>query len=143
LGELLRDAVRPYLVLALLGILAACKSPTEPDVVAPLLISPPAGALLDNGCFSGGDPMVWEFDWSDVPGASAYHLYVTHPAAGDPGIDQTGLGTSSYQFNRPAVTAGSFLQGWEWRVRAELRGSFQAWSRTGTFNVEPPNTDCP
>ena len=32
--------------------------------------------------------MVWEFDWSDVPGATQYHLYVIGPTANGTGHQQ-------------------------------------------------------
>src|SRR5262245_58808619 len=86
------------------SVLVSCSSPTEPasgsDNPAraaatptllprpPTLLSPPDGAVLDNGCNNPRtDSIVWEFDWSDVPGATRYHLIVEHVGATLPAIN--------------------------------------------------------
>ena len=49
---------------------------TVPGITAPQLISPVAGAMLDNGRTDRQDNIIWDFDWSDVPGASAFSFFV-------------------------------------------------------------------
>jgi len=111
------------------------------SVDAPSLILPENGDLLDNGCVIGGDLMTWEFDWSDVPGASQYNLWVKHPSATMPAIDSV-FGASGYTYSEFGYTEELF--GWEWRVRAGSGGdNWGSWSETWVFDVEPANTDCP
>lgn len=114
-----------------------------PTPCIPSLISPEEGAVLDNGREDRLDDIVWDFDWSDCPGATRYHLYVEGPGALIPIIDD-GIGDSSYHH----VSPGSYIIGrnrfdWTWRIRAELDGQWGEWSQICTFDVEPVNTDPP
>jgi thiol-disulfide isomerase/thioredoxin len=123
-------------------------TPAEPpaeEVVAgiPTLLSPPEGAVLDNGRFDGSDPEIWDFDWSDVPGATAYHLHVIGSKAKFPVIDRSDLPESAFHFEGRGYIAGHNLPGWRWKVRAKLDGQWGAWSAERTFDVEPPDTDPP
>ena len=45
----------------------------------PSLILPTSGAILDNGCTDRSNGHIWDFDWSDCPGITQYHLYVYRP----------------------------------------------------------------
>jgi hypothetical protein len=132
-----------YLVAVVgLAFCAACQSAPAPDLT-PTLGIPAEGALADNGCPSDpSEAVVWDFDWSDVPGATSYELWVKHRSSQEPEIHETGLQTSSHRAGRFAMLDGEHLQGWEWKVRAEVNGAYQPWSRTAAFNVEPPDTDC-
>jgi hypothetical protein len=68
-------------VLIAIGVLPSCgggagteptvAAPIVPIVAVPVLLLPAEGAILDNGCAS---PVIWDFDWSDVPDATSYHL---------------------------------------------------------------------
>ena len=59
------------------------------------LISPLNGVLMDNGRTDWRDNIVWDFDWSDVKGATRYQLYVTGDNVPNPMID-TITSVSSY-----------------------------------------------
>jgi hypothetical protein len=115
---------------------------TQPEPSPPGLLAPADGAVLDNGCVSASDPLVWEFDWSDVPGATAYELYVRQFTATAPAIDATDVTTSSYRREAMGYIGPVKLEGWEWRVRAKVDGADQDWSATRRFSVEPLDTDC-
>jgi len=45
-------------------------------IPAPALLSPANGAVMDNGCYPKRSAIVWDFDWTDVPGADAYYIKV-------------------------------------------------------------------
>jgi hypothetical protein len=113
----------------------------------PALVSPTAGAELDNGCKTtpSAGSIEWDFGWTDVPGATAYHLYVfgppnmTIPLIDDSTIDAS---NSSYHYSSPgSYVDDTNLSGWIWRVRALVNGTWTAWSEERSFDVAPP-TDC-
>ena len=86
--------------LALLLSVALCRcggSPTEGELdLTVSLVSPVPAAVLQNACMLDAVPMkVWDFDWSDVPTASRYHLFVTGQAP-NPLIDVDDLTESSH-----------------------------------------------
>jgi hypothetical protein len=123
--------------------LNASSTPSMP-AAAPQLISPASGALMDNGCSPKHDGITWDFDWSDVPGATAYHLRVWHnPAL--PLINNVGIATSDFHYvSAPSdYIANTNLGGWHWMVRAKVRGVWGPWSSQRFFRVEKLNTDCP
>jgi len=122
------------------GAVISCGSPTAPDLGAPTLISPVDFALLDNGCQDHSDPMTWDFNWSIVAGAASYHLYVKQATATLPVIDKKGIISASYRLTDNSFTTA--LTGWQWYVQAEAGGAEGPPSRTGTFDVEPVDTDC-
>ncbi len=128
--------------LALVSALSGCggSSPAAPTLVIPTLVTPVIGALLPNGCFDFSRQRVWDFDWSDVPGATAYHLYVIGPTATNPVIDIEQLSASSYRST--STGWNNTLDGWQWRVRARVGGTFRDWSETRTFSVDAPNRGC-
>ena len=72
----------------------------EPPVLTPgpTLLKPAAGATLDNGTIDGSKLLVWEFDWSDVPGATQSHLYVIAAAGAVPMINNPTLTSSSHPY---------------------------------------------
>jgi hypothetical protein len=107
----------------------------------PVPLAPLAGAVLDNGCYDRTNAMTWSFDWSDVPGATAYHLFVQHATAPIPLVDDATIATSSFEY----TSSGAYtlnLDGWQWKVRAQVGGTFGDWSPVTTFAVEPIDTDC-
>ena len=111
---------------------------------APTLIFPEDGEVLDNGRTDWRDYRIWDFGWSDFAGATRYHLYVTQGAWYNPlGVDKDDIMGSAYSLVSYDYVSVGALDGWTWKVRAYADGRWSSWSRTGTFSVEPPNTDGP
>ena len=135
--------------LLLLAALLLVSTPTSrvisaPRVPAPVLVSPANGTLMDNGCSPRRDGITWDFDWSDVPGATAYHLRVwKNPAL--PLINNMSVPSSSFHYaSGPSdYIANTNLAGWRWMVRAKVGGIWGPWSLLRSFRVEKLNTDCP
>ena len=118
-------------------------APLLPPPPPPMLVSPANGTVMDNGCAPKADGITWDFDWSMVPGATAYQLRVwKNPALP---IINTNVPSTSYHYaSAPSDhIINSNLDGWRWMVRAKLRGGWGPWSRVGNFRVEKLNTDCP
>ena len=123
-------------------------STTRPTVLPapppPTLISPVNGAIMDNGCKPKAEGISWDFDWSDVPGATSYQIRVwRNPAL--PLINNVNVLTSSYHYGPPssAHIVNANLNGWRWMVRAKVAGAWGPWSAPRWFKVEKLNTDCP
>lgn len=110
----------------------------------PQLISPSEGAVIDNGRYDHLDRIIWSFEWTSCPGATAYHLYAIHEAAQYPTINAEELSWHKYivdfQDRSPMV---DYRHIWTWKVRAKVDGQWGAWSSTRTFSVEPVDTDPP
>ena len=111
----------------------------------PSLGLPLDDATLDNGRFDRRDNIVWDFDWSDVPNAAKYHLYVIHNGASIPLIDDDEIteGSSYHYTGAGAYVDSANLLDWTWMVRAYINGAWGEWSEIRTFNVEPLDTDPP
>jgi hypothetical protein len=112
----------------------------SPDI--PVLISPADGALLDNGRLDTQDKIKLEFDWTDVNGASAYHLYVWHLGSGSSLIDIV-ISNSRYLFCDNGYILNPSRLSWQWKVRAFKSGGWKPWSGVRKFDVEPLDTDPP
>lgn len=113
--------------------------PPGPGLVAPL-----PGAELDNGCkaIPAAGTIEWDFDWTTVTGATAYHLYVLGPDATMPKIDNENIGPPPYHFSGPGeYVDDTNLDGWVWMVRAQVDGAWTGWSEVRSFDVALP-TDC-
>ena len=113
---------------------------------APILISPAAGAVMDNGCKATPEGIIWDFDWSDIPGVTQtqYHLKVwKNPAL--PVINKMDIMASSYHHtSAPSdFIINTNLTGWRWKVRARMFGVWGPWSPVRSFRVERVHTDCP
>lgn len=113
-------------------------------VTCPALVTPNPGEVLDNGCSDGSNPVHWAFDWTDCPGATAYHLYVKNHSASIAVIDVNTLVSSDYTFDR----LGGYIVDrnrldWRWKVQAFVNGQWGEWTAERSFDVEPLNTDCP
>jgi hypothetical protein len=110
--------------------------------VVPVLISPANGAVMDNGCQNKKNGITWDFDWSDVPGATAYHLRVwRNPSL--PIINNMAIPASQYHYDSPqSFVINSNLNGWRWMVRAKVHGVWGRWSAVRFFRVEKLNIDC-
>jgi hypothetical protein len=119
-------------------------TPTVPvGQCPPNLISPAAGAVLDNGRQDFRDIIEWDFDWSDCTGATRYHLLVAN-AGGAEKIDEQDLTTSTYHYvGENMWIAEQFRHGYTWKVRAMVGGQWGSWSETRTFDLEPVDTDPP
>jgi WD40 repeat protein/serine/threonine protein kinase len=103
----------------------------------PTLLKPAAGATLDNSTLDGSKSHVWEFDWSDVPGARQYHLYVIGPRASIPVINNPTLTSSSFRFESKGHVADQNRLSWCWKVRALVKGVWTDWTEERTFDVAP------
>ena len=140
-------SVSPRLLVAVcvlgLGSTACGKdAPTTPaPVLVPTLLSPINNALVDNGCTDFSDPSIQDYDWTDVPNATAYHLYVFGPTALTPAVDISTITVSEYRDSDTSWVGNTV--GWRWRVRAMVGGVWRDWSNDGVFNFELPDTDCP
>lgn len=110
----------------------------------PVHLSPPLGAVLDNGCSTPPpyDNIVRNFEWSSVPAATAYNLYVIGPTASVPTINVVQPGTQHHSVTTSAYVAPPNAIGWRWKVRAMVGGVWGPYSAERTFNVEMVNTDC-
>ena len=108
---------------------------------SPLLSSPLNGAVMDNGRTDGKNGIVWDFNWSDVKGATQYQLYIKKDTANTPFID-TVTTSSSYRHIRDGYyITNSNRHGWTWKVRAQVNGQWYEWSETRNFVVEEVDTD--
>jgi hypothetical protein len=114
-----------------------------PSLCIPDLVSPEEGEVMDNGRTDSQDSTIWEFDWSDCPGATAYHLYVMGSNATIPLINDMTLTDSYYRFAQTGYVADANRFGWTWKVGVKLDGMWIRWSETRSFDVEPVNTDPP
>ena len=114
-----------------------------PTLCVPTLLSPTEGAMMDNGRTDATDAKVWDFRWSECEGATRYHLYVIGPAATIPVVDDQNLTGASYRLVDHGYVSASHLEGWTWRVRAEVDGAWGEWSGARLFGVEPVNSDPP
>ncbi|MGD2123626.1 MAG: hypothetical protein PVJ76_17875, partial [Gemmatimonadota bacterium] len=107
----------------------------------PTLLVPAEDHVLDNGCYPGSDWIEWAFEWSEVPGASLYHLYVMGPTATFPLVNCPVVATE-FEYRSVGYVAGHNLFGWTWKVRAKVGEVWQGWTVPRVFHVEPRNTDC-
>lgn len=133
------------LVIAILCFTTHSKAQTTilPGKAAtPELISPKNGDVLDNGCQNRKNGILHAFEWSEVPGARRYHLYVKHPSALIPVIDASNINTTAFcQWKQGSYVAPGNDKGWTWKVRAMVEGVWTAWSMDRTFDIEPLDTD--
>jgi hypothetical protein len=89
------------------------------------------------------DGYTWDFDWSDVEGATRYILHITHNQIGLTGNDFNNITSSSFHYEQQGYVDSTILEGWNWRVRAIVDGQLTDWSDIRTFDIEPPDTDPP
>ena len=116
---------------------------TQHGLKPPTLISPQNGTVLDNGCKDHSDSIEWDFDWSDVPGATKYHIYVILENAVNPVIDAITTASSYHYSSLGAYIEDAHRFNWTWKVRAgNDSGEWSEWSEVRYFDVEPLDTDC-
>jgi len=107
---------------------------------SPLLISPLNGDVMDNGRTDGKNGIVWDFNWSDVKGATQYQLYIKKDTDNIPVID-TVTTSSSYRHRDGSYITNADRYGRTWKVRAQVNGQWCEWSETRNFVVEEVDTD--
>ena len=132
------------LVAVLLLLLSTYQLPAQTAKPAlPESLSPKNGEVLDNGCQDKTNGIIWAFEWTEVPEAQRYHLYVIGRSALNPVIDDTNIKSNYYN----SVSPKSYIvehnrRGWKWKVRALVNEVWTAWSSERTFDAEPLDTDC-
>lgn len=125
----------------------ACSLTDEPEPplsCVPLLLSPDEGAIMPNGeidsngkCTVGRTSLarVEEFDWTDVPGATMYHLYVKGTTATYPWID-IDTPQSWYQKQQGGCVYDENRFNWIWKVKAYVNGQWCDYSPERHFDFE-------
>lgn len=108
---------------------------------SPLLISPLNGAVVDNGRTDGKNGIVWDFNWSDVKGATQYQLYIKKDTDNIPVIDTVTTSSSYRHIRDGSYITNSDRYGRTWKVRAQVNGQWCEWSETRNFVVEEVDTD--
>lgn len=98
-----------------------------PPVAAPVLLSPPNGAVNQ-----GITPTL---DWSDVFGADGYKVLVSADSLFNTWLIDTTIGATSQFTVPPGILSGSTT--YYWRVRAFNIGGFGPWSVTWRFSTAP------
>ena len=108
----------------------------EPPVLTPgpTLLKPAAGATVDNGT-GDSKQMAWDFDWSDVPGATQYQLSMMHSS--NLSVAPTRRVTTIFNPTSSSYNLGNKwgVGGWRWKVRALVNGIWTDWSEERTFDV--------
>jgi hypothetical protein len=94
------------------------------------------------GCSNMSNLIIWNFDWTDVAGASNYYLVVYRVGSYFNTIDTYVYG-SQFTYSQILTIQESFRYNLRWKVRAWINGSWSDWSPERSFSVEPVNTDCP
>jgi len=112
------------------------------QVCIPRLLTPDEGAIMDNGCTSGANGILWEFDWSECTGVESYEFYLKQRNEQEPLFDRPELTTSSFTVLENRVVPEESRVGWLWRVRAKTNGTWGNWTPERVFDVEPSNKDC-
>ena len=108
----------------------------------PQLEAPADGATLDNGRYDRSDYQIWDFSWRPVPHASWYRIYVKHPGALKPAVDEVVV-EPHYRKKDRGYVVDRYRMGWTWKAQAYVGDEWGPWSETRTFDVEPLDTDPP
>lgn len=107
--------------------------------VVPRVVSPAARARVDNGAIKKAVTRTWHFQWTAVPGATEYQLYVVGPNSVNPLVNRMGIVGTTYSETRSSgYVAHHKLYGWSCKVRAKVNGMWMPWSAERKFNVKPP-----
>jgi len=102
------------------GTLAVATGPATDPTLVPTLLSPDDGATITES-----QTGILTFNWSTVPGATAYHLNLKGESATFPAIDKPDIANPPYQITTAGIDTGTL---WHWLVQAQVNGTFQAWS---------------
>jgi hypothetical protein len=119
------------------GTVTVLNGPSTEPSLAPILTSPTNGSSFPNGCAGSCTEPTWTFSWTPVAGATAYHLVVLGATATLPAVDVAGITNTTYANHPLGVLIPADLNGWTWRVQAQVNGVYRTWSLVGTFNVLP------
>jgi WD40 repeat protein/serine/threonine protein kinase len=115
-------------------------TPFQPSTPGPPLISPAAGATVDNGTQDGKKEWSWNFEWNAIPNARCYHLHIKGDNSAKPLYENATLTSPKYRFTMRGHVVG---RQWNWKVRAQtFDGVWTDWSES-TFNVAPPGITSP
>jgi WD40 repeat protein/tRNA A-37 threonylcarbamoyl transferase component Bud32/tetratricopeptide (TPR) repeat protein len=110
----------------------------------PTLLSPAPGTTLANGSLDRKKAWVWNFRWTEVPGATCYHVQIGHPNDVFLRVDKATITTPSCHYRGQGYYYPDvYWTGWRWRVRALVNGAWTDWSEYRTFQVAPPETGQP
>jgi hypothetical protein len=102
----------------------------------PTLNKPARRATLDNVAIDHSEVLVWDFGWSEVPGATRYHLYGSGSNPTSPFLNFT-LTSTSYRHETKGYVSDQNRMGWRWKVRALVNGIWSDWSEERRFDVAP------
>lgn len=116
--------------------------PVDNDCACPALLSPAAGAVVDNGCTSRSDPIAWSFDWTDCAGSDLYELVVAKVGSTAAAIHEL-LAASDFSQDQVGFVLDANRLDWSWRVRARTNGTWGEWTPERPFDLEPVDSDCP
>ena len=140
-AEQAEDAAKALLVLEV----------DEGRSCAPTLLSPSRGDVLDNGRRDRTDGIIWRFSWSLCAQAVRYRLVVQSATASFPVVMEEALFNGEevsedpvYVFDSPdGFIINERRMGWTWEVTAIFERDVEGPPATGTFDVEPLDTDPP
>ncbi len=103
------------------------------DLRAPVLLSPGDNSKLGSGRNDGGPGMIWDFDWSDVKGATEYWIFAYSGGLAWPLIDRKTASSSFHYESTGYLPAGKVF----WHVRARVGGAWSVPSPVSTFDFDP------
>ncbi len=112
-------------------------------VTPPQLRYPPPNTVLENGSTDLSKGFQWLFKWNPVSQASQYQLYVGF-TDGSAYINRL-QSENTYTHREPNNTYFSTAQlnGWIWKVRAEVNGVWTDWSEARPFTISAPGIPAP
>ncbi|MEE9438944.1 MAG: nidogen-like domain-containing protein [Saprospiraceae bacterium] len=113
-------------------------------MITPIVISFVQDAVLDNGCSNSGNGpnegiTFPTLEWTAVPGATKYNVYLTNINAVIPLLNTEVFTTT---VNYSCTYCYTFSQGVSLKVRAFVNGTWTNFSPEVTATYEPVNTDC-
>lgn len=115
---------------------------TTLPLIWPELQSPQPTTVMDNGCLDKSDRIIWDFNWSNLAGASRYQIVVKQAGAEKPVID-TVVARSYYRSVQRSYISDKNRDNWFWSVRAgKANGEWGPWAPEKPFQVEYVDTDC-
>lgn len=106
------------------------------DPNPPALVAPADGAELPNGHGTPAMPFAWDFTWSEVPRADRYEVVLDNAANPKLG-NKVEVDKPWYSATFSAINFDK-LEGWSWKVRAQVHGRWSQWSESRAFRLEPP-----
>lgn len=130
-----RDGVQPYSASVKIDEHQTLAIRPKWLALPPLATAPPEGAVLANAHRDGTKRRTWNFAWSPVAGAHRYEVAILPPdvaSAAAVSVDKADYQLVSFEAILP-----NKLEGWRWRVRAQVGSTWTDWSRECSFAVEP------